>query len=232
MGKLIDLVGQRFSRLQVLKQAQSISGNARWLCKCDCGNEVVVYGSRLRSGATKSCGCYMRESASQRRASDLAGKKFNYLTVLGFDHQDDRNNYVWKCECDCGNTVYATSYALKSGHTKSCGCLQKQIAGTRNLVDLTGQRFTKLVVKERHGSNANGQALWLCQCDCGNITVASSVMLTHGYTHSCGCIKSVGEQMIMSWLQLHHIVFHHEHYFDDCRVIAPLRFDFYLPLYG
>lgn len=38
----------------------------RWRCLCSCGNETVVYGSNLRSGHTKSCGCLSKEKASQR----------------------------------------------------------------------------------------------------------------------------------------------------------------------
>lgn len=58
MSKLIDLTGQRFGRLVVVKRADnSADGRARWLCKCDCGKEIVTYGSWLRNGDTKSCGC-------------------------------------------------------------------------------------------------------------------------------------------------------------------------------
>ena len=53
--------------------------------------------------------------------------------------------------------------------------------------DLTGQRFGRLVVIERSGSDKRGRATWLCKCDCGNITIAQSGHLTGGYTKSCGC---------------------------------------------
>ena len=60
------------------------------------------------------------------------------------------------------------------------------------LRDLTGQRFGKLIVIERRGSNKRGRALWLCKCDCGNTTIAESGHLTNGYTKSCGCKKHDG----------------------------------------
>lgn len=56
--RLIDLTGQWFGYLEVLSQADSKDGAARWLCKChfeDCGNEVIVYGKNLRSGQSKRC---------------------------------------------------------------------------------------------------------------------------------------------------------------------------------
>lgn len=61
--KIINLVGKRYGRLVVIEKADSLKGHARWRCKCDCGNECVVHGSSLRSGNTKSCGCYKTENA-------------------------------------------------------------------------------------------------------------------------------------------------------------------------
>ena len=60
--KLIDLTGQRFGLLTVLRK-YGHSGKCRevtWLCKCDCGNETVVIGHDLRKGTTQSCGCFRK----------------------------------------------------------------------------------------------------------------------------------------------------------------------------
>ena len=56
------------------------------------------------------------------------------------------------------------------------------------VVDLTGQRFGRLTVIERYGSNKDGQATWLCQCDCGNQPVVRGGKLRSGHTTSCGCL--------------------------------------------
>lgn len=55
--------------------------------------------------------------------------------------------------------------------------------------DLTGQRFGKLVVVSLEGRNKYGRAMWLCKCDCGNTTVASSNNLLRGCVKSCGCLS-------------------------------------------
>lgn len=56
------MIGQVFGRLTVFKQATSAkSGNIRWFCICDCGSETITYGSHLRNGNTKSCGCLEKE---------------------------------------------------------------------------------------------------------------------------------------------------------------------------
>lgn len=55
---LLDITGQTFSRLTVIKRAEDYkNGSARWLCRCSCGKDVVVIGQKLRNGRTRSCGC-------------------------------------------------------------------------------------------------------------------------------------------------------------------------------
>lgn len=59
MGAKIDLRGQRFGRLTVIRESKErLNGGVTWLCRCDCGNEVVVRSNGLRRGRTLSCGCY------------------------------------------------------------------------------------------------------------------------------------------------------------------------------
>lgn len=62
MPALLDLTGQRFTRLTVLGRA-GLTGNRHpaWRCRCDCGNITVVGGGELRTGNTRSCGCYRRD---------------------------------------------------------------------------------------------------------------------------------------------------------------------------
>jgi hypothetical protein len=58
------------------------------------------------------------------------------------------------------------------------------------LIDLTGQRFGRLVVVEMSGSDRNGRALWRCLCDCGKETVCYGKNLRAGRSQSCGCFHS------------------------------------------
>ena len=83
MGRpMIDLTGQRFGRLVVIKRVKPAESDiafpntsAYWLCKCDCGNETIVVGSALRSGNTKSCGCYRSEWGRKCMQRMRAGEK-------------------------------------------------------------------------------------------------------------------------------------------------------------
>ena len=66
MGKIIDLTGQKFNRLEVLEFVEVKKKFSYWLCRCDCGNEVIVRGNDLKSGKTQSCGCFCREFSKKR----------------------------------------------------------------------------------------------------------------------------------------------------------------------
>lgn len=56
--------------------------------------------------------------------------------------------------------------------------------------DMTGQRFTRLLVVDRAPSDSNGNARWNCICDCGSATVSSGFTLRNGEAKSCGCLTT------------------------------------------
>lgn len=57
-----DIKGQKFGKLTVIDFSHKDKrGEAHWLCQCECGNQKTVSGSKLRSGNTKSCGCFQNE---------------------------------------------------------------------------------------------------------------------------------------------------------------------------
>lgn len=58
----------------------------------------------------------------------------------------------------------------------------------RRLIDLTGQKFGRLIVKGKE--RKNGRTMWLCECECGNKTIVQGSALTGGITQSCGCLRS------------------------------------------
>lgn len=68
--KAIDMTGMRFGRLTVLEREGTVYSNFKpvptWLCRCDCGTELVIRGLSLRNGTTRSCGCLRSELARER----------------------------------------------------------------------------------------------------------------------------------------------------------------------
>lgn len=78
MGKFIDITGQKFNRLKVIKRyGYSTDKHITWLCECECGNKAIVTGKQLRSGQTKSCGCYNKELTTIRNTKH--GKRHTRL---------------------------------------------------------------------------------------------------------------------------------------------------------
>ena len=68
MGNFKNLTGQIFGKLIVIERTQNKKnrGNAQWLCKCQCGNEIIVDSGHLITGHTKSCGCFRVEYMSKK----------------------------------------------------------------------------------------------------------------------------------------------------------------------
>jgi len=67
LGEIKNRIGIHYGRLIAIRFiGQDWDGYALWLCKCDCGKEIIVAGRHLQSGGTKSCGCLKRETRSKQ----------------------------------------------------------------------------------------------------------------------------------------------------------------------
>lgn len=162
------------------------------------------------------------------KIKDLIGLKFGLLTVIE-RAENIAGRAAWLCQCDCGGTKVVRSSNLQKGVTKSCGCLRyKQLEKLHenNIIDITGQKFGKLLVLEKVGSDYNNNATWLCQCDCGGTKIVASNCLRNGLIQSCGCIKSKNEEKIGQLLREHGIPFVKEKIINDPITHEQYRFDF------
>lgn len=65
-----DHTGQSFGILVVIEcVGRDKRGQALWLCRCECGSELIVQGTHLRSGHTRSCGCWKTELIGNRNTT-------------------------------------------------------------------------------------------------------------------------------------------------------------------
>lgn len=211
MPKKIDLTGQRFGQLVVIKESpERKSGRVCWECQCDCGNTIVVKGLSLKNGDTKSCGCL--------RAGNEVGKRYGKWTVIEKGPNLGRRAR-WLCECDCGARELVLASNLRNGTSTSCGCQNKN--------DLIGQKFGKLTVIGENPIRKNEHVCWDCKCECGNLTTVEGYNLKNGSTQSCGCQKqSVGEEHVENILKSNNV-----NYIREYRVIIEnkqRRYDFAL----
>lgn len=187
--RTVDLEGQVFGKLTVVEFAGYKNHKALWLCLCECGNDKIILSDSLKSGKTKSCGCFGNPSANKRTA-DLTGQVFGKLTVVefaGYRKRDDgRNRAYWTCECRCGNTIEINSRNLMSGNSACCG--------NCNPINI-GDKFGKLVVIKSAGygilPDGSKKKLWLCKCECGNITKIRDNNLKNNHPKSCGCVSNI-----------------------------------------
>ena len=140
---------------------------------------------------------------------NMIGKIFGQLTVLERDYSSHKdNNKYYKCQCSCGKICIVRGNSLRTGHTKSCGCLQKKKAseiGNHNVENLIGQKFGKLTVLSRSENSKNNRVVWHCKCECGNECDILAYNLKNGNTQSCGCLLSINENKIAHILNEKHI---------------------------
>lgn len=73
---------------------------------------------------------------------DLTGKRYGKLTVIERIYKTGNKRTFWRCKCDCGKETVVSASHLKDGHTKSCGCLHRELA--KELHTEHGQSGTRL----------------------------------------------------------------------------------------
>lgn len=197
MGRIRrNLINMRFGKLVAIEyKGTDKFRNALWKCQCDCGNEIVTQGTLLTTGKVVSCGmCDNKYNFDNPQKTEvntsLIGHRIARLLVVDEYTKKDENNkdvLMCKCKCDCGNEIEIQKNRLRSGGTKSCGCLHKdKLTNTLfNLkLDRIGEKYGLLTILEYD----TDKKMWKCQCDCGNITY---VKRFNGNTKSCGCLKQM-----------------------------------------
>src|SRR4051812_41260984 len=87
------------------------------------------------------------------QSKDLSGRRFGRLAVIEIVGRGNRGRLIWKCRCDCGNVVEASSQNLLSLRKSSCGCLQRE---NRKAI---GRRESPRL---KHGMNASPEyRIWI-----------------------------------------------------------------------
>ena len=229
--KLNDLTGKKFENLTVLYRGEDLVTNGkrrvRWHCKCICGNELdVIYDNLIRRPNMTCNDCANKRRADSNRIN-VVGNKYGKLIIL--DVIPNTHPTKVRCKCACGNEYIGTQTDIVSGHTQSCGCLQKERASESNTKNWAGNvsKYGVTFLSQSH-INEDGQWMWRCKCGvCGSEFIALPAKINSGHTTSCGCtIKSSAERYIKKLLEELHINFVEQYSFNDCKDTYPLKFDF------
>jgi hypothetical protein len=94
--RFINRTGQRYGRLLVLSVADRKSRKIRWLCRCDCGRETVVFQDSLSSGNTRSCGCLHIDTITDHGASPrgrISAQFRRWQNMIARCHNPDHPSY-------------------------------------------------------------------------------------------------------------------------------------------
>lgn len=137
MSALLDLTGQKFGKLTVIKRVKNRKNtHVCWLCKCECGKETIKYGSSLKRSSIISCGCTWRTGRKPVEVKE--GTRFGHLTIIKslgtrkvwYCEYDVTTRQFFLCQCDCGKQKEYSYSDLMAG-VKTCGC-GKRGRGARN----------------------------------------------------------------------------------------------------
>jgi hypothetical protein len=126
---LKDISGQRFGRLLVLGPVERRRQVVYWLCKCECGVEKFVSAPALRSGSTRSCGCWNRE-ASIKRSQRL---KKRYRVILKTEQRKTFEEIIQQRKDSSNDVLKARIILLADESSQGAGWSDKRIATELNI---------------------------------------------------------------------------------------------------
>lgn len=168
-NRIKDITGEKFGKLIVLRKHGYTNGKRKsilWLCKCDCGNEVLRTSSHLKQNYVSTCG-----KCNLINDSDYIGKKFGYWTIIDSATGKDRKK-AYLCECKCGKRKIVYLDTLKQGTSKSCGCFHREEMKQRQTTHgKTGQRIIRIYYdmksrcydeKNKRFSDYGGRGIKIC----------------------------------------------------------------------
>ncbi len=184
---MLDLSGKTFGKLTVVGRSDiPCKWGVTWNCRCECGNTRSVLANLLNSGQVKSC------VPCSTTAKDITGQRFGRWTVISRGESKRYKNgtsIYWNVVCDCGTKRAVDGRGLRSGGSKSCGCLDLELKKQRiseRQVDLTGTSEAFLTYIGEADSEKSIRRI-RCRCVCGNEVIVPAQYYMDGQSKSCGC---------------------------------------------
>ncbi len=201
MSKKYNLENRTFGDLYIISKAPKDKNqkatHTKWICKCKCGNEIIVPTCNLINGHTTRCRkCGLRESGLKRRKS-YVGLEVGKLKVIEmiYPNRDTDAKEIAKalCKCECGNEVVRSIGSLlaakKALVNASCGC-NRIGEFNYNYKSMTNKKYGRLLVVEEIWDCDNyTKPMVRCKCDCGNDVIISRHDVLCSHTQSCGCLQ-------------------------------------------
>lgn len=147
----LSIIGKTFGDLEVLEYTDKRNSYNRGLyrCRCKlCGGERLATKANLIRGEIKNCGCKKHEPLD-----NLVGQTFGSCKVVSTTVINNKLHYICKCLL-CGKTFATLPQSLKTGKTKSCGCLQRQAVKDLYIADTAPHKLAES--KHPRSTNTSG----------------------------------------------------------------------------
>lgn len=126
-----------------------------------------------------------------KKLKDIAGQRIGNMVAESATLQKSPSQAaLWVFRCDCGGTAVMVPAQLRSLKNQNCGCSKPWLAQTGKHMDITGNRYGKLVAVERSPNSPGGRVKWLFKCDCGGTISRRPDGLKPIGPFNCGCSKS------------------------------------------
>lgn len=116
------------------------------------------------------------------RIREITSQKAHKLTAIRRVGQDKHKNFMWLCQCDCGNETVIRANAF--GDVKSCGC---SMYNGRE-IDITGNVYGRLTAIKAGTKTPSRNGYWLFKCECGEKKEILKYNVVNDRVKSCGCL--------------------------------------------
>lgn len=145
------------------------------LCKCECGNELLIRNHTLRTQRIRDCGC------GTFKLKQYIGLKFNKLKVINAYRKRlyGKMNIICVCKCDCGNIADYAYSNLKNGNATSCGCSNKF-----DFSKYKGKMYHNIEILDLIDKD---KKIIKCKCHCNSIFYCNLSDLTAKKRYIIGC---------------------------------------------
>lgn len=112
-------IGFKYGKWMLVEyKGRDKKGEQIFLCKCECGTLKEHRFSTLRSLKSTQCkSCYMNKL---NKIQDFTGQKFSLWTAIERYKNIERNEWWYKCICECGTKANIPGHRLKNGNSNKC----------------------------------------------------------------------------------------------------------------
>lgn len=129
---------------------------------------------------------------NNQRNDNAIGERYNHWTVIGVEYNENRKEYEWICQCDCGTISRQRVYNIRSGKSKHCRCCNDgvkklpKIKKTQNTKkSYIGEQYGELTIIDDYYDKVKKCRMVRCKCSCGNEMVTRRYKVINGKVKHC-----------------------------------------------